>query len=161
MVLWATHAYNSETRTSSENVFNLLTWNFSEVCILSHCVPTSFELSIFHPSGIPFAEPPVDDLRLSSPRPKYSLSPLRSFDARSYGYTCIQPRNLIFLPQLSFADMSEDCLTLNIFRPSGVDVESSLPVMIWIYGGGFLCAWWMSRRFSRLTPFHRWRFLRL
>jgi acetylcholinesterase len=102
--------------------------------------PNLLRAFIFHLSGIPFAEPPVDDLRLSPPRPKDSLSPLRSFDARNYGYTCIQPRNLIFFPQLSFEDMSEDCLTLNIFRPSGVDVESSLPVMVWIYGGGFLCA---------------------
>ena len=40
--------------------------------------------------------------------------------------------------------MSEDCLTLNVFRPSGVDVDSSLPVMVWIFGGGFQCAWWTS-----------------
>ena len=41
--------------------------------------------------GIPFAEPPLTDLRFSPPRPKYSLSPLRSFDARSYGLQCLQP----------------------------------------------------------------------
>ena len=41
--------------------------------------------------GIPFAEPPVDGLRFSPPRPKYSLSPLESFDARDFGHTCLQP----------------------------------------------------------------------
>ena len=35
--------------------------------------------------------------------------------------------------------MSEDCLTLNIFRPSGAVLsnETLVPVMLWIYGGGF------------------------
>ncbi|KAI0284358.1 Alpha/Beta hydrolase protein [Russula aff. rugulosa BPL654] len=79
--------------------------------------------------GIPFAEPPVAKYRLSPPRPKHSLSPLRSFDARNYGPQCLQ--------RGSDADMSEDCLTLNIIRPSGTDKDSSLPVMVWIYGGGF------------------------
>ena len=37
--------------------------------------------------------------------------------------------------------MSEDCLTLNVFRPSGIDVKSSLPVMVWIYRGGFYSTW--------------------
>jgi len=41
--------------------------------------------------GIPFAEPPVDALRFSPPRPKYSLSPLQSFDARDFGHACLQP----------------------------------------------------------------------
>ncbi|KAF8505638.1 extracellular triacylglycerol lipase precursor [Russula emetica] len=79
--------------------------------------------------GIPFAEPPVAEYRFSPPRPKLSLSPLRSFNARNYGPQCLQ--------RGSDADMSEDCLTLNIFRPSGSDKDSSLPVMVWIYGGGF------------------------
>lgn len=34
--------------------------------------------------------------------------------------------------------MSEDCLTLNVFRPSSVSSYAALPVMVWIYGGGFL-----------------------
>ncbi|KAH9062838.1 esterase 1 [Lactarius vividus] len=80
--------------------------------------------------GIPFASPPVASLRLAPPRLKLSLAPSRSFDARSYGPSCLQLEN--------DADMSEDCLTLNIFRPSGVDSLASLPVMVWIYGGGFL-----------------------
>jgi Carboxylesterase family len=41
-------------------------------------------------SGIPFAEPPVAEYRLSPPRPKYSLSPLRSFNASNYGPECLQ-----------------------------------------------------------------------
>jgi hypothetical protein len=45
----------------------------------------------FSVSGIPFAEPPVGHYRFSPPRPKHSLSPLRSFDAGSYGLPCLQP----------------------------------------------------------------------
>ena len=48
--------------------------------------------------------------------------------------------SFIFLPQRLIANMSEDCLTLNVFRPSGVDTDSSLPVMVWIFGAGFQCA---------------------
>ena len=38
---------------------------------------------------------------------------------------------------LQVTGSSEDCLTLNIFRPAGANATSSLPVMVWIYGGGF------------------------
>ncbi|KAH8999251.1 esterase 1 [Lactarius akahatsu] len=75
--------------------------------------------------GIPFAEPPTASFRFAPPQLKLSLVPSRSFDARSYGPSCLQLEN-----------MSEDCLTLNIFRPSGIDSLASLPVMVWIYGDG-------------------------
>jgi hypothetical protein len=59
----------------------------------------SHHLSIFFLSpslsGIPFAEPPVDSLRFSPPRPKHSLSPLRLFDARNFGKPCLQPVSTI------------------------------------------------------------------
>ena len=34
--------------------------------------------------------------------------------------------------------VSEDCLTLNVFRPASIPSNAALPVMVWIYGGGFL-----------------------
>ena len=48
----------------------------------------------FSISGIPFADPPVGLYRFSRPRPKLSLSPLRSFDAGGYGHPCLQPVRL-------------------------------------------------------------------
>ncbi|KAI0251263.1 esterase 1 [Lactifluus subvellereus] len=79
--------------------------------------------------GIPFAEPPVSNLRFAPPLLKTPLDSPQSFKASNYGPQCLQPH--------SDADMSEDCLTLNVLRPSGVDINSHLPVMVWIYGGGF------------------------
>ena len=112
--------------------------------MFSHSDPISLpHLSL---SGIHFAEPPVDNLRFSRPRPKYTLSPLQTFDARNYGPPCLQPLvspldgTPAGVPPQLLVDMSEDCLTLNVFRPSGIDAHSSLPVMVWIHGGGFLCA---------------------
>lgn len=34
--------------------------------------------------------------------------------------------------------MSEDCLSINVFRPAGLNATAKLPVMVWIYGGSFL-----------------------
>ncbi|KAJ7292498.1 extracellular triacylglycerol lipase precursor [Mycena rebaudengoi] len=79
--------------------------------------------------GIPFAEPPLGSLRLRPPVLKSSLDP-GIFNATSFGLACLQmgvPANL----------MSEDCLTINVFRPSGTPANAKLPVLFWTYGGGF------------------------
>ncbi|OBZ76977.1 Lipase 2 [Grifola frondosa] len=78
--------------------------------------------------GIPFAEAPVRSLRFSPPVLKSSLN-VSSFDASNFGAPC---------PQLgSPANISEDCLTINVLRPAGLSVGSALPVMAFVYGGGF------------------------
>ncbi|KAJ4485298.1 esterase 1 [Lentinula aciculospora] len=79
--------------------------------------------------GIPFAEPPLGNLRLQPPVLKTDLN-VTAFDASDFGPSCLQ----LGIP---VAELSEDCLTINVFRPSGVALNASLPVMFWTYGGGF------------------------
>ncbi|PPQ87065.1 hypothetical protein CVT25_000045 [Psilocybe cyanescens] len=79
--------------------------------------------------GIPYAQPPLGNLRLNLPVFKPALD-VERFDASDFGPGCLQTP-----PPPS--GVSEDCLTLTIFRPSGVSSQEKLPVMAWIYGGGF------------------------
>ena len=83
--------------------------------------------------GVPFAKPPTDDLRLRIPQ---SLNTTWSDtrNATEYGYACIGYGDDTLIYGRNY--VSEDCLTLNIVRPSGFDSQS-LPVGVWIYGGGF------------------------
>lgn len=78
---------------------------------------------------IPYAQPPVGQLRWRAPRPALPWAGVRA--ARAFGPICAQER--AGLPPLP---MSEDCLTLNVWTPAGA--KGPLPVMVWIHGGGFL-----------------------
>ncbi|WP_454644483.1 carboxylesterase/lipase family protein [Bradyrhizobium liaoningense] len=75
--------------------------------------------------GLAYAASPVGALRWRAPQPTTESSEMRT--AYDYGAPCLQP---------SLQDASEDCLTLNVFRPFGVD--GPLPVMVFIHGGGFV-----------------------
>jgi para-nitrobenzyl esterase len=78
--------------------------------------------------GIPFAEPPVGDLRFRHPVKKQPWTGL---------YFAVKgPKNPIQAKsRFSTGNNSEDCLYLNIFAPS--DRKEKLPVMVWIYGGAY------------------------
>ncbi|HUO33971.1 MAG TPA: carboxylesterase/lipase family protein [Candidatus Acidoferrum sp.] len=83
--------------------------------------------------GIPYAVPPVGSLRWKAPQPVAAWTGVR--DATSFGARCMQ---LPLYSDMVFRDagMSEDCLTLNIWVPTGSG-GTKLPVMVWVYGGGF------------------------
>jgi para-nitrobenzyl esterase len=87
--------------------------------------------------GIPFAAPPVGELRWRPPQPAAKWSGVRS--ASDFGADCMQGR---FGPPPSAGAPaprvpSEDCLFLNVWRPADAKARN-LPVMVWIHGGGFV-----------------------
>jgi len=85
--------------------------------------------------GIPFAAPPVGALRWRAPRSAAAWTGVRP--ALAYGHDCMQ------LPFPSDAaplgtPPAEDCLYMNVWRPAGATAAARLPVVVWIYGGGFV-----------------------
>lgn len=105
--------------------------------------------------GIPFAKPPAGPLRLKPPQP--ITEPLGTYHAIANGNACPQ---FIFSDTVNDAiptsalglllntplfqtilNAGEDCLNINIQRPVGTNPDSKLPVLFWIFGGGFEIGW--------------------
>jgi para-nitrobenzyl esterase len=84
--------------------------------------------------GLPYAAPPVGDLRWKAPEPPAKWKGTR--DATKFGAHCAQGR---VFDDMIFQDSgpSEDCLYLNIYAPADAKDQSKLPVMFWIHGGGY------------------------
>lgn len=111
-------------------------------------------------SGIPFALPPTGTLRLKPPQSRTSSFPGGTFTATAQAKACPQ-----FVSQVDGQDLpndipsdvlgellntplfqevlniDEDCLQINVQRPAGVSSDAKLPVLFWIYGGGFEAGW--------------------
>ena len=83
--------------------------------------------------GVPYAAPPVGPLRWKAPQPAIKWQGVHQ--ATTFGHRCFQQDRY---DDMVFRDAgeSEDCLTLNVWTPAAKS-QSKLPVMVWIYGGGF------------------------
>ncbi|HEY3815366.1 MAG TPA: carboxylesterase family protein [Caulobacteraceae bacterium] len=81
--------------------------------------------------GVPFAAPPIGPLRWREPQPVAAWDGVRS--ATAFAPACLQTG--VSMPGEAPPKVSEDCLYLNIWAPAGANAR--LPVLVWIYGGGF------------------------
>jgi len=85
--------------------------------------------------GIPFAKPPLGQLRWRPPNPAPKWQGIRN--ATDYGPDCMQEPFPGDAAPLGVTP-SEDCLYVNVWLPEKSAPGKKLPVMIWIYGGGFV-----------------------
>jgi para-nitrobenzyl esterase len=98
--------------------------------LLSGTVGASPEVRVFR--GVPFAEPPVGDLRWRAPKPAPKWTGVRN--ASESSAICVQRRpNAAGITNTSMP-MGEDCLYLNVFTAAKT-ANDKLPVMVWIHGG--------------------------
>lgn len=151
-------SFNSLPRTT---LLGVLTW-FTHSALCQSPKPTAsvtngtvvgVELPTFNQEffgGIPFAQPPVGDLRLRLPVSINSTFPNGTFDASEYSPICPGHGGDDVGYVLSYTSSSvdatnnlpsrysldEDCLTLNVVRPMNISAGANLPVMLWIYGTG-------------------------
>jgi para-nitrobenzyl esterase len=101
--------------------------------------------------GIPYAKPPIGNLRFAPPEPVEAWSDV--FDASRNGPIAPQPDSRAFAVMGPLvAEQGEDCLSLNVWVPT--DASGPLPVVIWLHGGGFgtgagSLAWYDGGRLAR------------
>ena len=100
--------------------------------------------------GVPFAEPPVGDLRWQAPQPL--TSKLKRRETTEFAAACMQTMRILdwyrYMAETFGAspdyyedlDVSEDCLYLNLWTPT-LESDAKLPVMVWIHGGSNISGW--------------------
>ena len=102
--------------------------------------------------GIPFAKPPVGELRFAAPVPRDAWDGIR--DASQYGAPpqrkALQEVTLIPEPSIP----GDSTLNVNVFTPAPGDTEAALPVLVYIHGGGFVAGspaspWYDGAAFNR------------
>lgn len=103
-------------------------------------------------NGVPFAQPPIGSLRLKPPQHLKEDDDLGKIQATGLARSCSQfllptDINQFLVPAVpdlvntplfqNITNAGEDCLSLSISRPAGTTADDNLPVLFWIFGGGF------------------------
>ena len=101
--------------------------------------------------GVRYAAPPLGKLRFRAPQPPQPWN--EPADALRYGKVCPQPPVPNFPMNLG-AGPDEDCLTVNVWAPSGTAPGDAKPVMVWVHGGAYVLGsgsqpYYDGRRLSR------------
>ena len=94
--------------------------------------------------GIPFAAPPVGDLRWKEPQPVVPWEGVLTAD--TFGHPAVQTKHSGggYTPEFFFdgdPEFSEDCLYLNVWTPAAGKSSKKLPEALWIHGGGYTAGW--------------------
>jgi para-nitrobenzyl esterase len=82
--------------------------------------------------GIPYAAPPIRDLRWRPPQPVAKWS--ETLLTIGFGNTCVQNQSGKF----AHPSITEDCLYLNVYTPRDYETVKQRPVLVWLYGGGLV-----------------------
>ena len=108
---------------------------------------TEGDLTVY--KGIPFAAPPVGDLRWRAPQPPAAWKGVHAAD--KFAPACMQTPVVMPALGLDALPVSEDCLYLNVWTPAK-SPRDHLAVMVWIYGGGFSIGGTVSKAIRRSIP---------
>ena len=128
LVIWLVGNGLSAMPAAAQTCAGIVDAPAGSVCGLAIAAPAETGRALYSYRGIPYAQPPVANLRWAAPQPLPRWSDMRP--ATSFGAVC---------PQDGVTDDAEDCLFLNIWTPrAAVERKQRLPVLVFFHGGYFV-----------------------